>query len=228
MDSEIPGIVKKKRGRRPKNYTPISPDSLISTGNYQGNDLNFPTFVFYDECKKKYNCFISGFVEGREYNCFWDRHPIEDPFKPISCPINYEPPQKSKVYFSYISKTSYTIKSNSTKYPNNDNNCNLPCYITDGAFCSLECMLAMIEDNQDNPYYSKALFLFKKMLRDVFNLEDDKKKIQAAPHWRTLKPYGGKYTIKQFRSKLNFYNVDFCGTVEFKSKGYLYEEKIII
>jgi hypothetical protein len=78
---------------------------------------NTETFSYLDESKKTHKCLLSMIdlktglnVKELNYNCFWDRHPIDG--NPIGCPINYIPKQIQKTFFSHISKDTYIIREN--------------------------------------------------------------------------------------------------------------------
>lgn len=147
--------------------------------------------------------------EKTDINCFWCRHSFEN--NPISCPINYKNSQLEKNYYSEITKDKYSIKENidNEKYNYTLKKCeksnkdiNLlkkDYYISDGIFCSFNCCLSFINDNKNNSFYANSKSLLLNIYYNMFEKDD----LLCAPHWRTLKKYGGIMTIEQFRDCFN-------------------------
>jgi hypothetical protein len=207
---------------------------------------NTPEIIsFIDEAKKIHKCTISmiDFNTNKEidntgiYNCFWCRNTIPDNILSIGCPIKYVPNQAVKKYYSEISKDNYIIKENITNKRSEtivkDNDSNLTVlnknyYITDGIFCSFNCCMSYIEDNNNISLYSSSEVLLLKMYHDIY--PTTVQTIDEAPHWRKLKQYGGNLSIEEFRS--SFYKIEYKqhGYVnnlpKFKSLGVLFEEKL--
>lgn len=220
----------------PKNTTKIS-DLTLSK--------NIPEIVsFVDESKKTHKCTVSmvdfqskkDFCQSFLHDCFWCRNPIPDKVLAIGCPIKYIPTQAVKSYYSEISKDKYTIKQNITtkhqqileKNGSNVGILNKNYYLTDGIFCSFNCCMAYIEDNKHKSMYSMSHLLLLKMYHDIY--PDKIQNIDAAPHWRKLKQYGGDLTIEQFRdsfNKIEYKEYGFISKIpKFQPVGLLFEEKL--
>ena len=195
---------------------------------------NAEVFSFLDESKKTHKCIISMIdfktkLNAKElnYNCFWDRNPIDG--EPIGCPINYIPKQIQKTFFSHISKDTYFIRENVVSDSkiqeegivtlNND------YYETDGAFCSFECCLAFILDNKHNRMYDMSQMLLTKIYNKLNNTKA--MTISPASSWRVLKEYGGHMPIEKLRSNFGKIDYDYSGyTQKCLPIAHLYEEKV--
>ena len=175
------------------------------------------------------------------YHCFWCRHPFDT--IPIGCPIRYVPSQVTKRYFSHISKDTYTIRENITSKTEErilngkiDNNKELECYDlttrayyeTDGVFCSFNCCQAYIHEVKYNKLYDKSETLLLKMYNNMIGTKYNE--LSPAPHWRTLKHYGGHLNILEFRDSFEKIDYEYHGTtckkIPMASIGHMYEEKI--
>ena len=163
-------------------------------------------------------------------HCFWCRHSFNTP--PIGCPIAYISSILYKNYYSELNKDMYSIKgpiteklqeflTNSKQIEEKD------FYITDGMFCSFDCCLSFINDNND-PLYNNSENLLRQYFYTFFNKDID---IKQAPSWRLLDKFGGHLTIDQFREKIttnNYINLKEIIKVPPASKflGFLFEKKI--
>lgn len=199
---------------------------------------------FLDEAKKEHNCMVSmiDFNSNRKlktlknYNCFWDNHPIPLDIHPIGCPIKYVHHQLIKTYFSEISKDSYTIKEDISDHKLNEikKDINITSnpeikilengyYITDGCFCSFNCAKAYILSNKHNTMFENSQYLLLKMYNEMYNKKITK--IIPAPSFRILKPFGGNTDIYDFRSNFNKIDYSDHGIIipNNKSLGFLYE-----
>jgi len=226
----------------PKNTTKI--DDLIT---YKRTP---EVISFIDETKQVVKCTVSmvNFESGKEYNnsnyynCFWCRHSIPDNVKVLGCPVKYVPSQVVKSYHSEITKDKYTIKETITRKHMehlekiNDDRLKLikkDYYLTDGAFCSFNCIMAFIEepDNKKKPLYRDAKVLLLKMYNEINKDNiDSVGEIIAAPHWRKLQVYTGNLTITQFRENFNTVEYINHGMItklpECKSIAIAFEEKL--
>ena len=193
------------------------------------------TFSYLDESKKTHKCIMSMIdsktglnLKELNYNCFWDRHPIDG--EPIGCPINYVPKQIQKTFFSHISKDTYLIRENVTSEfkiedESNQKLLNNNYYETDGAFCSFNCCLAFILDNKHNRMYDMSLMLLTKIYNKLNNTKA--MSINPAPNWRVLKEYGGHLSIEKFRSNFGKVDYDYTGyTQRCIPLSHLFEEKV--
>lgn len=127
---------------------------------------------------------ISGNELGNDLpHCFWDRHPFAT--EPVYCPVNRVSKPKIKNYTSHVNGKQYKIQDSMQKVDSDQE------FSVDGTFCSVECCLAFIEDQQHDPLYQYSEYY----LRDIYPFSERK----CAPHWRLLKPYGGNMSIEEFR-----------------------------
>lgn len=162
-------------------YIPHQSTKISELNTFHGNQ----NITVVDELKNTHNARVS--TVGNNPNplyCFWDRHPITTD-KPIHCPIEKIQTPQIKTYTSHINGKPYKIQDSINLKMEYDQ------YYVDGAFCSIECCLAFIEENKSNPLYQYS----EHYLRDIFTFNDQK----CAPHWRLLENYGGNMTIEEFR-----------------------------
>lgn len=176
---------------------------------------------FLDENKKNYNTLVTmmdwsrqkALPEQTTMSCYWCRHPFST--KPIGCPIRYVNSLIEKNYVSHITKDKYYMKENITPSKLNaltqydDSNIQITpihqdYYLVDGIFCSFNCALSFIKENNHNLFYKESYSLLSYL---YYSFMGKREKILPAPHWRLLKDYGGELTIEEFRK--SFYNVDY-------------------
>ena len=69
-------------------------------------------------------------------------------------------------------------------------------YICDGIFCSFNCCLAFINDNQHLPLYEYSYNLLKHIHSKIFDINTF---IKPSPNWRLLNVFGGNKSIEEFR-----------------------------
>ena len=195
---------------------------------------------FLDESKRLHTCQVSMIdfssrseVKLLRYHCFWCRHPFNT--NAIGCPIKYVSSQAVKTYHSHITKDTYTIKENLTKnrrenLDQKDINIRLgEYYETDGVFCSFNCCQSFILEHKHKRLYDNSAMLLMKMYNSFMN-NNKYVKINPAPHWRTLKEYGGHMNIVKFRDGFNKIDYEYHGTTKqlpkFSPIASLYEEKL--
>lgn len=158
----------------------------------------------------------------KKYNCFWDRNPIPEGVKIISCPLRYVADKAVKNFYSEASKITYTIRENVGKNKKilNDSASSIiieknDFYETTGMFCSFNCCMAYIKDNKNNPLFEMSEMLltniYNEITGDVASESVSSSIISPAPDWRLLNEYGGVLTIEKFR--------DSFGKVEYKDAG---------
>ena len=194
-------------------------------------------YTFVDETMRSHSCAISmskllnrKLPLSTNIYCFWCRHSFVNP--PLGCPIEYLPSILYKKYYSELSKDIYSIKGPITTKMKEICKCcdqidKKDYYITDGIFCSFNCCLAFINDNND-PLYANS----ENLLCQYFYLFFDKTiTINPAPSWRLLETYGGHLSITQFRENFNTINyINLHETIKSlpasKSLGFLFEKKI--
>ena len=139
--------------------------------------------------------------------CFWCHHNFKG--NGIGCPIKFVNNKIKKCYYSEITKDNYEIvgKISDNELGNIEktkeiqllDNC---YYLVDGIFCSFNCCLAFINDNNKNMLYDNSKHLLYKMYMTCFPDNIDTQ-IFAAPHWKLLIDYGGHLTIDEFRDNFN-------------------------
>lgn len=126
--------------------------------------------------------------------CFWCRLSFKN--QPIGCPIRYVPAQTTKICVSETTKEKYVLRQTLPSYESPDG-----YYQTDGIFCSFNCCLSFIQDQQNNPYYTHSKELLYQMYKKIY--PHTKTKIQPAPSWRLLTDYGGCLNHDEFRNSFN-------------------------
>lgn len=197
-------------------------------------DLKEKNITFLDSSKELKSCNVSviDFNSNQEvnmlkYHCFWCRNPFTT--MPIGCPVSHKPTIVNHEYLSEINQLDYTIEENSLKSKTKTLH-NKDIYFTDGIFCSFNCCRAYIEDNKHiNNKYENSMMLLLKMYKELTGMEPTN--ITKAPHWRTIKQYGGFLTINDFRKSFNTVEYEEkCDLkqpiFEFRSNGLLYEKKL--
>jgi hypothetical protein len=232
-------------------FSILDEDFKLPVNSTKISDLNVnkntPLVIsFLDEAKKNHKCVVSmiDFQKQKDftleshvnmYDCFWCKHSIPNNIVSIGCPIKYVPNQAVKTYYSEISKDKYTIKENITNTKSisikklEDSRLNInnnDYYLTDGIFCSFNCCMAFILDNSHNSIYDMSEMLLLKMYNNIHSNKITI--IEAAPHWRKRKEYGGELTIAQYRNSFNKIEYKNHGMIipQFKSIGLLFEEKL--
>ena len=226
---------------------------IIPTNTTKLDDLNIvkrtPEIVsFLDESKRLRKCTVSmidfqtkknlsansSANSGKKYKCFWDRNFIPDNVQPIGCPIKYVPIRAVKTYISEISKEKYVITENVTSkkadqlVKKQDPRITLESkdyYLTDGAFCSFNCCMAYIQDQENkNSLHRHSESLLLKMYIDL-HPEESMIEIVPAPHWRLLEEFGGHLDIERFREAFNKVSYTDHGSV-CVSMGRLFEDQL--
>ena len=199
-------------------YTNYNINYSIPSLGSDGNTISYRT-----ETRQKIECVHSMIdydtqrpVQEMEYNCFWCRHPIGG-FR-IGCPLQYKPMQVIKVHQSKITKDTHIIQENSQESRIKEF---LDCestkewnqgsyYESYGVFCSVHCCQAWINDSKYDIRWQTKLRDSTALLIDYYNSFVSKKNkityIKPAPHWNSLKVYGGNLTISKFRE--DFINME--------------------
>ena len=213
-----------------ENNTPVH--SITSLNSLQ-NSNEIPVYSYLDETKKRHECYISTSNNNKNGNtCFWCRNKFD--FLAIGCPIKFVNSYVLKKVYSNITKNCYTIKENiqenqTNLYKDKENYTLFKngYFLTDGSFCSFNCCIAFIIDNNHDKMYNNSTILLKQFYYQIFNIP---MKIKPAPSWKTLKEYGGHLTIREFRDsfkKLTFIQHHINENIsDNKSIGYLFEKKI--
>lgn len=195
-------------------------DTTLLEDNNTCND----EYIFFDESKKEHRCrllminTLNQTIQKQPHlHCYWCHHTF--PSYPIGCPIDWVNSKVKKTYYSHITTDTYemTGELDSSKIEMMDpklfKQINSSYYITDGIFCSFNCCLAYILDN-NNELYKNSQQLLYKMLEDL-NIQVNV--IKPSPHWKTLKSYGGIYSIQDFRNQFNIITVTDMHNINIKT-----------
>ena len=203
------------------------------------------SFTFLDENKKNIDCEITmveistmkSLPNKTNIHCFWCKHSFST--IPIGCPIKFINHMLEKSYISYITKDKYYMKENVTDKKLNFISSNIEPskhidvqpiknnhYLTDGIFCSFNCILAFIKDNNHDLYYRESYSLLHSLYEDLTGQKA--KKMSPAPHWRLLTMFGGPKKIEDFRKDFNTIQYEFMFNLrDMKSIAKAYREKTI-
>lgn len=177
---------------------------------------------FLDENKKNYKCAISmmdwtnkkNLPDKTSIKCFWCKSSFHT--KPIGCPVTFCNSMIEKSYVSHITKDKYFMKENiSTKKLESAMETDgidiepikKDYYLTDGCFCSFNCVLAFIKDNQNNMFYKDSQSLLYSLYYQMIGKKAGK--LLPAPHWRLLKDFGGHLDIDEYRRTFNVIEYEF-------------------
>ena len=171
------------------------------------------------------------FLQKTDIACFWCKHQFTS--KPLGCPVKFINNRIEKSYVSYITKDKYYMKENLTKTKldailkiKTDSFEITPVeteyYLTDGVFCSFNCIIAFINDHSKDIFYSESKMLTYSMYREVVGKKATK--IKSSPHWRLLKMFGGPFTISDFRKSFNLYEYEEC-SFHMKTLSKIFKEK---
>lgn len=181
--------------------------------------------IFLDENKKDVKCIVTmldlqnnELPEYTDIKCFWCRHTFLT--KPIGCPVKYVNTIIEKSYISHITKDKYYMRENisnskleelTSKEKIKEEtieivpvNSTKSYYLTDGIFCSFNCTLSFIKNNNHNSFYKESMSLLHSLYHDFVGKK--MAKIIQAPDWRLLKDYGGSLDIDSFRNTFNKVN----------------------
>ena len=209
------------------------------------NNSNKLHFSYIDEAKTENICQYVFKTENDEFLkknetmcCFWCRHPFD--FKILSCPIEFICHKVYKQYYSEISKNKFLLQESINtnhllheKTSTNPENIEIKkqlngYYLSDGIFCSFNCLLSFIHENKHVTLYSQSENLTNKIYYDLF---PEGLSIVPAPHWRMLSKYGGTMSIEDFRKSFNKVEYltknDYVKDIpSFKNIGFIFEKKI--
>lgn len=198
---------------------------------------------FLDDQKKEMKC-VATMIEwmtknklpvNTDLHCFWCRHSFSS--CPIGCPITYVNPMVEKSYTSQITKDRYYMRENVTRakmdemedassssieirtFPNN-------YFLTDGVFCSFNCVLAFIQSKYYDSFYANSYNLLHCMYEQFIGKKMTMHKILPAPDWRLLKVYGGPLSIEEFRRSFNHIEYrELFHVTEMRTLSKVYTEK---
>jgi hypothetical protein len=166
--------------------------------------------------------------------CFWCKHSFTT--RPLGCPIKFINNRIEKAYVSQITKDKYFMKENVTlqkladitgKKIYNTSSTEIKTiekehYITDGIFCSFNCIMAFVVDHSHDSLYNESKMLTYTMYKQLVG--KDVVKIKSAPHWRLLKSFGGQFSIEKFRETFNIFEYEEC-SFHMKTLSKIFKEK---
>lgn len=183
------------------------------------------TFILFnilpDEIDKKYNINIQSNID--KNNTIINKTNISDLATSNHKHVIYfdEAKKRKKCSVTMLHQTTNNILSKRTsihcfwcKHPFKHHPIGCPIkmndkrqYVCDGIFCSFNCCMSFIIDQQYNPFYDLSLCLLNNIYKDVTSSENT---IEPAPHWRLINSFGGHLTINQFRD--SFYKIEYIDT----------------
>jgi hypothetical protein len=196
---------------------------------------------FYEDNKKEYSCLVTmvNFENNKlpdktNIKCFWCRHNFDS--IPLGCPIKYSNNVIEKSYISHITKGEYFMRENITKNKLKNigfdtETCRMKnsavidginisliresFYLTDGIFCSFNCILSYIKDNNHNVLYKESYYLLKSLYLSLIGKKMEK--IIPAPSWKLLNEYGGPLSIENYRNSFNKVEYNFIFNISNKT-----------
>jgi hypothetical protein len=195
------------------NKTPISALNKPATCN---------TLIFMGPSKQLHKCNVSMIDHktnnqvDNSYHCFWCKNPFHN--LPIGCPISHKLATRTTSYTSKINSNDYSITEETHTKPEDT------IYTTDGAFCSFNCCMSYIDDNRTDTTYKYSKSLLMSMYNHMFKTKTTL--ISPAPHWKTLREYGGHLSIEEFRDGFDSIEYKYHGTLNMNGLSNLYEKKL--
>jgi hypothetical protein len=180
----------------------LGADDSIPQASTNIQDISSGGAFFLDDAKSTHNVkFHTIDVSGNDLtglNCYWDKNPTTGG---RGCPIDFVFSEKLNAidtgFYSLKKKQEDSTEIIEKKMEKMGIE---SYYITDGNFCSLNCMAKFINENSNNPLYKKSKMLMYKMKKELF---DNVSEIIPAPDWKELKEYGGEMTIEDFRKSFD-------------------------
>lgn len=151
-------------------------------------------YVFFDQgSRDKIECVSSSIdLTKNNYSCFWCRNKTDNA---MGCPVEFV---NSRISVKTSTRILYEDLPTNHSLQNESKPISKGYYLTDGVFCSFNCVKSFIKDNRTQLLYKHSEQLITKMLVEMFGKNIPE--IKEAPHWRMLKEYGGSLTIEQFRN----------------------------
>ena len=161
--------------------------------------------TFMDDSKNYSVSMVDAIVDSQLSNnlcCFWCRNYF--PSTAIGCPLQYKPKRMYKQFVSEITSDVYTVSEHVTNTIDQSSHTEEGHYETEGVFCSFNCCMAYILDNQHNSKYKHSKNLLYNLHRSLFPAQKFHI-IKPAPSWKLLREYGGTLTIDEFRKSFGQY-----------------------
>jgi len=190
-------------------------------------------FSFLDNNKKTKHCVMTmtsaigkKIPDKTDNLCFWCKHKFDT--SPIGCPVSLREPicdivSHNAVFDKTVTRTRTLSNHENTYIREHDEiktlrDCgndvhikgNVKEFITDGIFCSFNCIKAFINDNRSDNLYSRSDSLLSLLYKYCTGSYYDGR-ITPAPDWRLLSGFGGHLTISEFRKSfdtINFVNTN--------------------
>lgn len=111
--------------------------------------------------------------------CFWCKHSFST--KPIGCPIKFINNRIEKSYISQITKDKYYMKENITKTKLEQLSqlkqdtieiklIEKEHYVTDGIFCSFNCVMSFIQENAHDSFIVKVKCYYIVCIKNVLEV----------------------------------------------------------
>lgn len=217
------------------NNPPIQLKTVTKLSNITLTNPKSKTYSFLDETKKSHNIIITmtdittnkKLLPFPGMQCFWHRLPFDH--TPLGCPIEYQQSHITKTYErnSKKGKCIYVINEFIPKLTRKKlgNDCKInEIYFTDGIFCSFNCCLSFIRDNEGEHMYSESEELLMQLYLAVFGTSPEN--ITEAPHWRTLTVHKGYLTETEYFRCFNKITYEDHGIIKFSPIGVMYEENV--
>ena len=172
---------------------------------------------YFDQSKRLSSCSLTN--PDLSSWCWWCKHSFSG--VPFSCPLSYNPMMLKKSYRSAISKSHHTLKelrsgSRGTLdiSPDMAIECSKSSFVTDGWFCSPNCLIAFVNENKTDPVYHNSKDLIAKMISSF--QQTASKLPPPSPHWRLLTRFGGHLSIEHFRENISKIAYEDKGTTRTK------------
>jgi hypothetical protein len=118
---------------------------------------------------------------------------------------------KDKIFYERFALSSQDCNKFDSSVDNNKTIDNNDYFDGEGIFCSFNCMVGFISENNCIKYKNTGI-LINKLYYKLFGFFP-KHKILPAPSWRLLKSYGGDLTIDEYRN--SFQTVDFSNAWQY-------------
>jgi|UniRef100_A0A6C0EDM2 hypothetical protein len=209
-------VIKKKRGRKPKNYCTTKLESLESINENINTDeekIIFHIPITIDEINDTYNNDISMFISNNNNVNIINNNANNSNSSEINTTIN-----QNKFIINNINKVvthicTFTKNTKcwwcknlfitpSVQLPEDYFNDTFFCI---GHFCSFNCMKSYNLDLNDSLIYKRD-----SLINLLYYLTySEYKNIVRAPHWLTLNEFGGPLTLEMFRENINFNTTDY-------------------
>lgn len=148
----------------------------------------------------------------KPYKCWWCDLSVDHAL--LGCPIKRIPSYKWRKVWSR-DKSDYTLVSVQDK--------NQGEYLTEGVFCSFNCIKGYLQDHRLDDRYKDGPRLLSSMYVEITG-NVVPVNIPPAPHKGIMIPYGGTMTEEQYRESVGRVVFDSVGSISLQPISNLYEE----